>query len=98
MHLTRGRIAASGVALLNAVLAAQELAERAEPWWGGLLLGLLPWFLIWFPGAFAAMGRWGLMASLASDYSQGIPPIVIEVLGWILMLIVSAILLWQAIP
>ncbi len=94
IHHTWGRIAASGVALLNAVLAGQKLVERSDLWWGGILLGILPLPLIWFPGVFAEMGRWGLMASLASDYSQGIPPIAIRVLGWMLMFIMTAILIF----
>lgn len=93
IHLTRTKLASLGVFLLNGVLFSQAMVAANEPPWIGMLVAASPLPLIWFPGVFAEMGRWGFMASLASDFSQGIPPVAISFLGWILMLIMTAIVI-----
>lgn len=79
-------LAAIGLALINVIVMVLKFEgdfESGLDWLGAGILASLPLLLIFFPGVFAEMGRWGLMASLASDYSSGIPPQMILILGWL---------------
>ncbi len=76
---------AAACMVLNICLAGQALGFFTEDWWIVSLVCVLPFTIILFPSFFAETARWGLMASLASDYSRGIPPVVMSTLGWILM-------------
>lgn len=90
------KLAAIGLALINGVLLGLKAAEGAADWGLALLISALPLLMIFFPGWFAGMARWGFMASLASDFSQGIPPAAMAFLGWILLGITTVVLLFTS--
>ncbi len=87
------KLAAIGLALINGVLLGLRAAEGVTDWGLAMLISALPLLMIFFPGLFADMARWGFMASLASDYSQGIPPAAMAFLGWVLMGLFTVFLL-----
>jgi hypothetical protein len=87
------KLAAIGLALINGILLGYQEAARAADWGLAMLISAVPLLFILFPNLLAGMARWGLMASLASDFSHGIPPAAMVFLGWVLLGITTLILL-----
>jgi len=57
-------------------------------------ISFFPLLFLHFPEHIADWARMGFFERFASDYDQGIPPMIIQLLGWIIIILIFLALLF----